>query len=238
MKIGILIALLAALYASPVFAQCQIEDSYVARLGATDHFNSNGLRLSDPAAIIRQDRANYHLYNRAESEDQADHFFASKENRAILEMMLANGRSTTEARAEIVNGTPLILVTICRDGQQEYVNATIIDEAEQCDLKESYVARLGAADHFNSNGERLTGAAAIIRQDRANVYVYNKIDPEDQQDSFFASVDNRDALETLLQNGRSSPDAVNDIVNGTPLILMNVCQGSRGLYVNATVIEK
>ena len=31
---------------------------------------------------------------------------------------------------------------------------------------ETYVARLSAADHFNSNGERLTSIAAIIRQDR------------------------------------------------------------------------
>jgi hypothetical protein len=180
-----LLALIGVILSSPAMAQCQIEDSYVARLGAVDHFNSNGLRLSDPAAIIRQDRANYHLYSRAESEDQADHFFSSKANRAILEAMLANGQSTPEARAAITNGTPLILVTICRDGQREYVNAAVIDVPEQCDQKESYVARLGAADHFNSNGERLTEAAAIIRQDRANVYVYNKVDPEDQEDIFF-----------------------------------------------------
>jgi hypothetical protein len=45
-------------------------------------------------------------------------------------------------------------------------------------------------------------------------------------------------LETLLQNGRSAPDAINDIINGTPLILVNVCRGNGGDYVDATVIEK
>ena len=33
---------------------------------------------------------------------------------------------------------------------------------------ESYTARLSERDHYNSNGQRLLSAAAIIRQDRAN----------------------------------------------------------------------
>src|SRR5438309_1903209 len=33
------------------------------------------------------------------------------------------------------------------------------------ELIESYIAFLSEADHFNSNGQRLTSAAAIIRQD-------------------------------------------------------------------------
>ncbi|HEY0791934.1 MAG TPA: hypothetical protein VGD78_12795 [Chthoniobacterales bacterium] len=34
--------------------------SYVARLSERDHFNSQGQRLQSPAAIIRQDRANFY----------------------------------------------------------------------------------------------------------------------------------------------------------------------------------
>jgi hypothetical protein len=41
-----------------------------------------------------------------------------------------------------------------------------ISHAQQ--LIGSYVALLSETDHFNSNGQRLTSAAAIIRQDRAN----------------------------------------------------------------------
>ena len=40
------------------------------------------------------------------------------------------------------------------------------------ELIESYTALLSEADHFNSSGQRLTSAAAIIRQDRANYYRY------------------------------------------------------------------
>ena len=87
---------------------------------------------------------------------------------------------------------------------------------------ESYVARLSARDHFNSNGQRLTSAAAIIRQDRANFYVYGIRDPEDEGDPFFQSKENRALLETLLERGRSTPAAIDRVVNGTPLIRVDV----------------
>ena len=87
---------------------------------------------------------------------------------------------------------------------------------------ESYVARLSARDHFNSNGQRLTSAAAIIRQDRANFYVYGLQDPEDEADSFFQSKANRALLEALLEHGRSTPGAIARVVNGTPLVRVDV----------------
>ncbi|CAM5768603.1 hypothetical protein LMIY3S_02554 [Labrys miyagiensis] len=94
----------------------------------------------------------------------------------------------------------------------------------------SYTARLNSQDHFNSNGERLTSVAAIIRQDRANYYVYGDRDPEDEGDSFFASKANRQRLETLLNNGRISASAENAILNGSPLIHVDI-------YDNFIVVE-
>jgi hypothetical protein len=87
---------------------------------------------------------------------------------------------------------------------------------------ESYTARLSARDHFNSNGERLRSAAAIIRQDRANFYVYGLRDSEDEPDSFFSNKGNRARLEGLLENGRTTPDAIQRVVNGTPLIRVDI----------------
>src|ERR1700693_6465061 len=83
---------------------------------------------------------------------------------------------------------------------------------------ESYTARLSARDHYNSNGQRLKSAAAIIRQDRANFYVYGLRDSEDEPDPYFSSKDNRARLEEMLENGQTTPDAIDRIVNGTPLI--------------------
>ena len=87
---------------------------------------------------------------------------------------------------------------------------------------ETYTARLSERDHYNSNGERLRSAAAIIRQDRANYYVYGLRDSEDEPDPYFSSKNNRARLEEMLENGRTTPDAIDRIVNGTPLIRVDI----------------
>lgn len=110
-------------------------------------------------------------------------------------------------------------------------------KAAECDLRESYIARLGPADHYNSNGQRLTTAAAIIRQDRANFHKFGQRDPEDQGDAFFASADNRALLERMLAGGSSSPGVLAEIVNGTPLIEVQICRGGRGDYVIVTIVR-
>ena len=97
---------------------------------------------------------------------------------------------------------------------------------------ESYTARLSARDHYNSNGERLRSAAEIIRQDRANYYVYGLRDSDDEPDSYFRNKGNRARLEELLENGRTTPDVIDRIVNGTPLIQVDIY--STGLVVTIT----
>jgi hypothetical protein len=87
---------------------------------------------------------------------------------------------------------------------------------------ESYDARLSAKDHFNSNGERLDSVAAIIRQDRANYYVYGSHDAEDEPDDFFSDKNNRARLEYLLNNGKITYSAEQAILNGTPLIHVEI----------------
>jgi hypothetical protein len=98
---------------------------------------------------------------------------------------------------------------------------------------EVYRARLSARDHFNSQGVRLTSPAAIIRQDRANFHRYGLRDPEDGNDSFFAVASNRDALERFLERGTMSPAARNAIINGTPVIFVEVYPD----HVNVWVLD-
>ena len=62
-------------------------------------------------------------------------------------------------------------------------NIPIRSNAQQ--LIGSYTALLSEADHFNSRGQRLTTAAAIIRQNRANFHRFGIRSPEDQDDPFF-----------------------------------------------------
>jgi hypothetical protein len=106
------------------------------------------------------------------------------------------------------------------------------------EIIEGYIARLSARDHFSSKGERLQSAAAIIRQDRANYYVYNLRDEEDEPDEFFASKANRERLEQMLEHGTSQAGSVRRVVNGAPLIKVLIFKNSSGgIYINVTVIS-
>lgn len=105
------------------------------------------------------------------------------------------------------------------------------------DLVETYVARLSAHDHFNSSGERLTTPAMIIRQDRANFHKFGRRDFEDEDDRFFRKVENRESLQKLVERGYSSPGVYDAIVNGQPLVRVEVYQTKGGPYVNVEILK-
>jgi len=100
----------------------------------------------------------------------------------------------------------------------------------------SYVALLGEADHFNSNGQRLTSAAAIIRQDRANFHRFGIKDPQDEDDAFFADEANRAALEQMLERGRADPGVISRIVNSTVLIRVDIYRDASGPFIRVTLL--
>jgi len=104
-------------------------------------------------------------------------------------------------------------------------------------LLERYQALLSERDHFNSSGQRLTTAAAVIRQDRANFHLFGLRDPGDENDRIFANVDNRAALERMLDRGRSGPGVIDRIVSGTPFVRVEVWSGRDGPFVVVTLIE-
>jgi hypothetical protein len=110
--------------------------------------------------------------------------------------------------------------------------------AQAQQLVGSYVALLSEADHLNSNGQRLTSAAAIIRQDRANFHRFGIRDAEDQDDTFFADEGNRAALEQMLERGRADPGVISRIVNGTALIKVDIYRGVSGPFIRVTVLDK
>jgi hypothetical protein len=58
-----------------------------------------------------------------------------------------------------------------------------LSQAQQ--LIESYQASLSERDHFNSSGERLATASAIIRQNRANFHRFGLRNSGDEDDTFF-----------------------------------------------------
>lgn len=94
----------------------------------------------------------------------------------------------------------------------------------------SYKAHLSAQDHFSSNGSRLSNAAAVIRQDRANFHKFGLRDAQDQSDDFFANSSNREALEQMLKRGNISPGLSEAIINGRPFVIVKVIRTSTGSY--------
>ena len=99
------------------------------------------------------------------------------------------------------------------------------------ELLDSYTARLSIEDHFNTDGVRLKSAAAIIRQDRAHFHKFGIRDREDTYDSVFGSISNRNTLEKMLNNGQISNSARQAVVNGTPLIRVNIYTNSVDVLV-------
>jgi hypothetical protein len=120
---GLFVGLLVA--SSSAMAD-QLVESYTARLSANDHFNSSGARLTSPAVIIRQDRANFHKFGVRDLEDEPDGYFQSAGNRELLQRLLDAGRTTPSAYRRIVDGQPLIRVSVYRRGGGDYVNVEVL----------------------------------------------------------------------------------------------------------------
>ena len=94
----------------------ELLESYQAYLSWNDHHNSRGVRLHSAAAIIRQDRANFHKFNERDDADDWDSFFSSKKNRARLERMLNNGSASRHVLNQIINNDRIIVVNIYGQG--------------------------------------------------------------------------------------------------------------------------
>jgi len=119
-----------------------------------------------------------------------------------------------------------------------FLSVAQFETAQAQTLIESYITQLSEQDHFSSRGERLKNAAAIIRQDRANFHKFDRRDPGDQHDDFFASAANREALEAMINEGTSEPSAIRSIVNGTPTVRVSIFRSPQGRdFVNVEVAD-
>ncbi|MEM9011914.1 MAG: hypothetical protein AAGE18_11850 [Pseudomonadota bacterium] len=74
---------LFGLWSAPVAAQ-QTVAAYFAAFGPQDYVNSRGQQLDSFAAILLQDRANYHRWGRPDWPDQSDPIFADRAARAQI----------------------------------------------------------------------------------------------------------------------------------------------------------
>ncbi|MDK4740351.1 hypothetical protein PH547_15825 [Rhizobium sp. CNPSo 3464] len=113
-----------------------------------------------------------------------------------------------------------------------------ITRAKSDHLIETYRAYIGRDDLYNSGGARLREPWQIIRQDRANFYVYGGRDRGDEADTFFADKRNRETLEAMLASGSISPSAASMIVQGNIWINVSIYgDGNIGDRLDVTVSD-
>jgi hypothetical protein len=108
--LSLAVALTLALTA-PAAAQTYM-GTYTAWIGQQDLYNSNGVRLTEPWQIIRQDRANYHRFNRRDAGDAGDAWFHNADARAALEQAVMNYGLDPASRQMILQGGAWVQVDL------------------------------------------------------------------------------------------------------------------------------
>jgi hypothetical protein len=103
---------LVLLASTAALAQGRVLTEYTTRIGPQDKVNSVGDRLETAAAILRQDRANYHRFDQADAEDEGDDVFDDRHERGRFERLMSRGVVRPDTARAIINGTPLVRVTV------------------------------------------------------------------------------------------------------------------------------
>ena len=103
-------ALVAALAASSALADERPIETYYASLSAWDHVDGMCHRLTTVAAILWQDRANFHNRHLRDPSDVGDNYFRRKENRRRIPALVANGRMDDLTVQRILRAEPRVRV--------------------------------------------------------------------------------------------------------------------------------
>ena len=81
-----------ALVLSPTLSNAQeVVEQYTATIAPQDRVNSSGAALDDIAAILAQDRANFHRFGIRHGGDESDPYFANKQLRAGISELYRRG---------------------------------------------------------------------------------------------------------------------------------------------------
>lgn len=98
-----------------------------------------------------------------------------------------------------------------------------------------YWAYIGRADLYNSNGQRLTTAAQVLQQDRANLHRFGVSQQGDEWDPYFGSYEARSAIASLVRAGNIGPRARAVLRNGGGSVYVKVFGNNRGVLTRLRV---
>lgn len=105
----------------PTLANAKYLCTYYAQISENDKYNSQGKPLAtsytkaSAAAILRQDRANFHEFGHRDFGDTADCVMHIRQQRAKFEAYLNKGTATKNAIYQIVEGYPIVRVDLFTD---------------------------------------------------------------------------------------------------------------------------
>lgn len=116
------------------------------------------------------------------------------------------------------------------------LTAILMMPAAADEILDRYTAVLSAHDHYNSSGVRLTSAASVLAQDRANFHRFGNADAGDDWDGFFTTVLRRQMFDGMLDRGGVSSSVRNAIVNNEVVVTVEIYSGvGKGPYVTVWV---
>ena len=78
--------------------------NYCTVISDRDRYNTNGQRLATPGAILQQDRANYHRFNRRDPGDGWEGYFTTYNQRVYLNQMVQRSFLNPRQRQAILYG--------------------------------------------------------------------------------------------------------------------------------------
>lgn len=116
-------AVLTTVLAGASVAQDQPIGGYLTLLGAEDLTNSSGVRLTSAAAIIAQDRANFHRFGIRHQDDQSDPWFHSRGHRAAIPSLVQVDAYTADI---IVRQGALVYIEVYADPTGQMTRMTVV----------------------------------------------------------------------------------------------------------------
>lgn len=101
-------------------AEQQLIDTYLTLISTKDMATSSGAILTNPSAMIQQDRANFHRFNRRDELDEGDALYGDPANRAQIPQLIANGGGVPQYIADVINanGAALLVVYTYSNGER------------------------------------------------------------------------------------------------------------------------